>query len=328
MSLERLSVVFLISALGCLLVGRLAIRGLLAMRWVQPIRYEDCPSLVPYQQTKQGTPTMGGLLVLGIAIVVAMVCGGVAHPEGRLVVAAAVSVGFLGFIDDLLKLNSPNARGLRYMPKLLAALGIGAIIGWLLADPAAGYRQAVVPWFGARMELGWLWIPYVSVVIAGCAHAVNLTDGMDGLAVGCLALAFGVLGLLALTAFDNRLVAIWCASLAGSTVGFLWFNASPASVFLGDVGALGLGAALGVLALLTHATLGLVIVGGIFVAEAVSVILQVASYRWRNQRRIFRVAPLHHHFQLGGVAEHKLVVRFWIVGLLLAALTLTAFASS
>ena len=111
-------------------------------------------------------------------------------------------------------------------------------------------------------------------------------------------------------------------------MGFLWFNASPASVFLGDVGALGLGAALGVLALLTHATLGLVIVGGIFVAEAVSVILQVASYRWRNQRRIFRVAPLHHHFQLGGVAEHKLVVRFWIVGLLLAALTLTAFASS
>jgi len=173
-----------------------------------------------------------------------------------------------------------------------------------------------------RVEPGALWVPLAMSVIAGCAHAVNLTDGMDGLAPGCLAIAFIVLGVLALP--HGPWLTVWCASLAGACIGFLWFNSAPASVFLGDVGALGLGGALGVLALLSHAVLALVIIGGVFVAETLSVMLQVASYRWRNGRRIFRVAPLHHHFQVGGVSEPKLVVRFWIIGLLLAALGLTA----
>jgi len=331
-SLELVSVIFIVSALGCLLLGPRAVRRLRAMRWVQPMRHEDCPPLVPLQEAKQGTPTMGGLLVLGIGALVAATFGGLSRPAGWVVLGTLITMGTVGLADDLLKLKRPNATGLRCLPKLFVALGIGGLVGWLLADPTLGDQRMTIPWLGHHVEPGWLWIPLAAVVIAGCAHAVNLTDGMDGLAVGCLALAFGVLGVLNVTEPaehpSHHVVALWCASLAGSCVGFLWFNSVPASVFLGDVGALGLGATLGALALLNHAAFGLVIVGGIFVAEAISVMLQVASYRWRNKRRIFRVAPLHHHFQLGGLPEHKLVVRFWIAGLLLAALGLTAFAHS
>lgn len=323
---EQLGVVFLVSAVGCLLIGSCVIRGLMARRWIQPIRYEDCPPLQPYQHAKQGTPTMGGLLVLGIAISVAVVFGGVSELEGWLIGATILAAGALGMMDDLLKLKRPNANGLRSMPKLMTALGIGGMVGVILGNPTSGYRHLIVPWLNERVEVGWWWIPLAMAVVAGCAHAVNLTDGMDGLAVGCLSVAFGVLGLWTLADPSHRVVAIWCASLMGACVGFLWFNSFPASVFLGDVGALGLGAALGVLSLCSHAALLLVIVGGIFVAEAVSVMLQVASYRWRNKRRLFRVAPLHHHFHLGGVHEQKLVVRFWIVGLLLGAVGLTAFS--
>ena len=336
-SVERVATIFLASAVGCLLLGRRAIEGLIAMRWRQPMRHEDCPPLKPLQEDKQGTPTMGGILVLGIASGVAAVCGGLSRFEGWLVLGASVALGIVGLSDDRLKLTRPNAAGLRCLPKLIMALGVGGIVGLVLADPRLGYRQILAPWLGRGIEPGWLWVPLAAVVVAGCSHAVNLTDGMDGLAVGMLAIAFGVVGMVgadlqlsmgAQGGSGQLIVAIWCASLAGACVGFLWFNCFPASVFLGDVGALGLGAALGVLALLSHAALALLVVGGVFVAEALSVILQVASYRWRHQRRIFRVAPLHHHFHLGGMAEQKVVVRFWIVGLLLAALGLTAFARS
>jgi len=152
---------------------------------------------------------------------------------------------------------------------------------------------------------------------------VNLTDGMDGLAAGCVAVALSVIGLwVVLGDPAHHTVVTWCASLAGACTGFLWFNSFPASVFLGDVGSLGLGAALGTISLLTHTALWLVLIGGVFVAEALSVILQVASYKWRNQRRIFRVAPLHHHVHLGGVSEPKVTVRFWLVAVLLAMFAL------
>jgi phospho-N-acetylmuramoyl-pentapeptide-transferase len=163
------------------------------------------------------------------------------------------------------------------------------------------------------------------LIVAGCSHAVNLTDGMDGLAAGCVAIALLAIGVWALhSGAHNRAVVLWCAALPGACVGFLWFNSFPASVFLGDVGALGLGAALAALSLLTHTALWLPVIGGVFVVEAVSVMLQVASYKWRGKRRAFRVAPLHHHFHLGGISEPKLIVRFWIVGVVLAMVGLTA----
>ena len=323
------SLVFLLSAVSCMVAGPLAIRALVTRRWIQPLRYEDCPPLLPMQQTKQGTPTMGGIFVLGVAVITAAVWGGFARWEGWLLCGATLSLGLLGLVDDWLKLRSPNAKGLSLMMKLLVALAIGAAIGALLSRLVPASQRVLIPWTSRSVEPGLLWIPLAMVVVAGCAHAVNLTDGMDGLAAGCLAVAFGLLGgWLMLRPSPDRLTALWCAGLSGACAGFLWFNSYPASVFLGDVGSLGLGGALGTAALLSHAAVALVVIGGVFVAEAVSVIVQVASYRYGNHRRVFRVAPLHHHFHVGGVPEPKLVVRFWIIGSLLAALGWSALANS
>ena len=316
-----------ISCLICLLVGARLIRQTAVWGWVQPFRYEDCPPLAPLHQQKQGTPTMGGVWVLGIAVATAAAFGGFRGPAGGIVLLAAVGLGAIGLADDALKLRRPNARGMRCQPKLALALGVGGGVGWALSsNPTLRYDEIVVPWLGARPVAAWAGIPLAMLVLAGTSHAVNLTDGMDGLAAGALAAAFGALGVWAVSGpfagATERSVAVWCASLAGACLGFLWFNAHPASVFFGDAGALALGGALGALALVSRASLGLLILGGVFVAEALSVMLQVASYRYRNKRRIFRVAPLHHHFHLGGVAEPKLVVRFWIIGAVLRALGL------
>ena len=324
-SVGEAALIFLVSAGACLLMGRLVIRALAGTQGVAPARYEDCPPLLSYQETKQDTPTMGGLLVLGIGILVAALTGGLMRREGWLVLGAVTALGAVGLFDDWLKFRGPNAIGIRSVPKLLAALAIGAALGIASISGPESYGTLELPWARQTVELGWAWVPFAMVVVAGCAHAVNLTDGMDGLAAGCVAIALSVLGVWALAGDPrSRVLVPWCASLAGACVGFLWFNSFPASVFLGDVGALGLGAALGAVSLLLHTALWLPIIGGVFVIEALSVMLQVASYKWRGKRRIFRVAPLHHHFHLGGTSEPKLIVRFWIAGAMLAMLGLTA----
>src|SRR3990167_485268 len=239
------SLVFLLSAVSCMVAGPLAIRALVTRRWIQPLRYEDCPPLLPMQQTKQGTPTMGGIFVLGVAVITAAVWGGFARWEGWLLCGATLSLGLLGLVDDWLKLRSPNAKGLSLMMKLLVALAIGAAIGALLSRLVPASQRVLIPWTSRSVEPGLLWIPLAMVVVAGCAHAVNLTDGMDGLAAGCLAVALTVVGLWALQdAAVPPAVVAWSAALAGACLGFLWFNSYPASIYLGDVGALGLGAAL------------------------------------------------------------------------------------
>ena len=316
--------IFLASAATCLAVGPAAIRALAKAQCVAPVRYEDCPPLAAYQQTKPATPTMGGLFVLGVGVLVAAAFGGFASREGWLVLGTVAALAAVGLVDDGLKFRGPNAVGLRAVPKLLVALGIGAALG--VASPP-GARNIELPWASRTVELGGGWVLLAMVVVAGASHAVNLTDGMDGLAAGCAAAVLAALGCWALTdGTPHEAMVPWCASLAGACVGFLWFNSFPASIFMGDVGALGLGGALGAISLLTHKALWLLVIGGIFVAEAASVMLQVASYKWRNKRRIFRVAPIHHHFHLGGVSEPKLIVRFWIVGVLLALLGLTRTA--
>lgn len=323
-SIGDAAIVFLISTLLCVFLGRVAIRWLARAQCLQPSRYSDCPPLDTYQKAKQGTPTMGGLFVLGIGVLVAIASGGLAHRTGWLVLGGVVGLGAIGLWDDLLKFRGVNAVGLRSLPKLIVALAIGIGVSLSVPLQASSYSVLEIPWLHQTIDLGWGWVPFAMLVMAGSAHAVNLTDGMDGLAAGCVAIALSVLGFWAL-AGDPRGHALvpWCAALAGACVGFLWFNAFPASVFLGDVGALGLGGAIGVISLLTHTALLLIVVGGVFVLEAVSVMLQVASYKWRGKRRIFRVAPIHHHFHLGGIAEPKLIIRFWIVGLLLGLLSLT-----
>lgn len=333
--LERVGIVFLMGLAGCLAVGRPAIRQLQRLGWIQPTRYDDCPPLQPVQQAKQGTPTMGGLFVLGIAGLAAALAGGLRDRAGWIVLGAMMVMGAVGVLDDWLKLRTPNAKGLRCWPKLVVALGIGGVIGVLLADPISGRGRLLMPWLAQTWDVSLIWwVPLAMGVVAGTSHAVNLTDGMDGLAAGCLAIAFGTLGVIAAihpivrAGAGGQIAPIWCAALAGASVGFVWFNGTPAMVFLGDVGALGLGAALGTLALLSGAALGLLLIGGVFVAEAMSVLLQVTSYRWRNKRRIFRVAPLHHHVQLGGLSEPTVVIRFWIVGLLMAVVGVMALHPS
>ena len=321
--LGEAALVFVISAGMCLVVGRLAIRLLARAQCVAPVRYQDCPPLLAYQEAKPSSPTMGGLFVLTVGILVAAAAGGLAQREGWLVLGAVTGLAAVGLWDDYLKFRGHNAAGIRVLPKLLVALAIGAGVG-VGSSGSNSFSTLELPWLQRTVELGWAWVPFSMLVVAGCAHAVNLADGMDGLAAGCVAIALSVLGFLALESDPrSRALIPWCASLAGACVGFLWFNAFPASVFLGDVGALGLGAALGTLSLLTHTSLWLPIIGAVFVAEALSVMLQVASYKWRGKRRIFRVAPIHHHFHLGGTSEPKLIVRFWIVGVLLATLGLT-----
>lgn len=315
---------FLAGAGLCLVVGSFAIRWLTRMQCVAPIRYGDCPPLLAYHAAKRKTQTMGGVFVLMAGIAAAAAAGGFSRTDGWLVCAAVLGLGAIGLLDDWLKFRRPNARGLRSLPKLLVALLIGAAVGLAIQAQSLDARVVQIPWLAQSADLGWGWVPFAAVVVAGCAHAVNLTDGLDGLAPGCVAIALSALGLLVLAGDPRHRVLIpWCAGLSGACVGFLWFNAFPASIVLGDVGALGLGAALATVSLLTQTALWLVVIGGVFVAEALSVMLQVASYRWRGKRRIFRVAPLHHHVHLGGLSEPKVMVRFWVVGLILAMLGLT-----
>lgn len=265
--------------------------------------------------------------MLASAVLVAAFWGGLGHTDGWLVLAALVSLGGMGLMDDLLKFRGKNALGLRSAPKLLIALGAGAVLGFSMSAKPSLDRVLDVPGLSQGIDLGIFWVPFAMLVVAGCSHAVNLTDGMDGLAAGTLAMAFAGVA-LSIRGFDGHDAALiaWSWALAGACVGFLWFNSFPASVYMGDVGSLGLGAALASLSLLSHNALWLVVIGGVFVVEAVSVMLQVGSYKWRNKKRIFRVAPLHHHFQLGDLSEPKIIVRFWIVGLLLAMISLTAKA--
>ncbi len=323
-SLGDVVLIALVSAVATVLAGRWAIPALARAQGTQPPRYEDCPPLHSYQAGKRGTPTLGGLFVLGVALTVAGAFGGLSSSDGWIVCGAMAGLAVMGLADDLLKFRGRNALGLRSVPKLVVALLLGAGIGGVMSSTAQSYHILEIPWLHRTVDLGLGWVPFAMVVMAGCAHAVNLTDGMDGLAAGCLAIALAALGLWALASDPrNRVLVVWCAALAGACVGFLWYNAFPASVFLGDVGALGLGAALGAISLLSHASLWLLVIGGVFVLEALSVMLQVGSYKWRGKRRVFRVAPIHHHFHLGGLQEPKVIVRFWIAGTLLAMLGLT-----
>lgn len=321
------ALVFLMGAGACLLAGRMAIKELAKGQCVAPVRYEDCPPLLAYQEKKQKVPTLGGLFVLTAASCVAALWGGLHHRDGWLVLASILGLGLMGLCDDLLKFRGKNALGLRSFPKLLISLLVGAGLGvamWMKPRPD---RLLEIPGMPQSVDIGIAWIPLAMVVLAGCSHAVNLSDGMDGLAAGCLAVAFAAVGFWISGAENHdRALVSWCAALSGACLGFLWFNSFPASVYLGDVGALGLGAALAALSVFSRTALWLALIGGVFVAEALSVMLQVGSYKLRNKKRLFRVAPIHHHFHLGGISEPKLVVRFWIVGVLLAMLSLTAKA--
>lgn len=290
--------------------------------------------------TKEGTPTMGGLLVLAAIIIPTLLWADLRSLQIQLVLGVTVILGMLGFLDDYLQVIRRRPKGLLGRYKLVVQLGLGLLVGFIVLR-AAPYGevsgQTSVPFLkNTFLSLGWLYIPFVALVITGSSNAVNLSDGLDGLAIGMVAppaAAFGALAYVSGHAvFSDYLnipflqgsgeLTIFCAAFMGAALGFLWFNAHPAEVFMGDTGSLALGGALGAVSVLIKRELLLVIVGGLFVAEVLSVIIQVLVYKMTGTR-VFRMAPLHHHFELGNVPETKLVIRFWLISILLALVTLS-----
>ena len=315
------------------------------IRWLnrRQIGEEIRPEVPETHKKKAGTPTMGGIIIICSVLVPVLLFAQLDNHYIQLMIAATLWMGCVGFLDDYLKVIKKYPKGLIGRYKLLGQVLLGIIVGLVVtfSSEYEGIRwYSSVPFFKNLMiTFGWFYIPMVIFVITGTSNAVNITDGLDGLAIGLVgiaALAWAgmsyVTGRVDFSQYLNVIylkgageLTIYCAALIGASLGFLWFNSYPASIFMGDTGALALGGAMGTLAVLLKKELLLLLVGGVFVAEIVSVILQVSSYRWRGGRRIFKMAPLHHHFELMGWPEERVVVRFWIVGILLALLSLGTF---
>jgi phospho-N-acetylmuramoyl-pentapeptide-transferase len=319
-----------------LLLGPPVVRWLRRFRIGQKIREEGPGS----HQVKAGTPTMGGVLILLCIAVPTLLFGNLHSRDVLLALLATLWLGAVGFLDDYLRVVKGYPKGLLGRYKLAGQIVLGCVVGAvILGLPSSQVSPTVitVPFMKFHyLDLGWFFVPFVILVITGSSNAVNLTDGLDGLASGLVAFAgftfagFAyVSGHVKFSGYLNILhlpeageLTVFCAALVGAALGFLWYNCHPADVFMGDTGSLALGGALGTVAVLLKRELLLVIVGGVFVAEALSVMLQVASFRLTG-KRIFRMAPLHHHFELGGWAESRVVTRFYIVAALLSLLTLS-----
>jgi phospho-N-acetylmuramoyl-pentapeptide-transferase len=297
----------------------------------QPIR-DDGPQ--GHLVRKKGTPTMGGFLILLALTVSTVLWADPANPYVWIALAVTVSFGLIGFFDDYRKLVRRSHRGVPGRTKLLieivVAAGACVALAFVMRSPLA--NTLAVPFFkDVLFNLGWFFVLFGVLVITGASNAVNLTDGLDGLAIGpamIAAFAFAFVAYLVGNAvYANYLqlhhvpradeLAVFCGAMVGASLGFLWFNAPPASVFMGDTGSLSIGAALGTVSVITKHELVLAIIGGLFVIEAVSVIVQVASFKLTG-RRVFRMAPLHHHFEQKGWEEPTIVIRFWIIAIILA----------
>ncbi len=291
-------------------------------------------------QLKAGTPTMGGLLILAALTVSTLLWGNLENRLVWLVLVTTLAFGAIGFADDWFKLRRRRNLGLTARVKLLfQVLAASAAAAWMLYGPARVPSEATLafPFFKDWiLYLGIWYLPFVVFVVVGASNAVNLTDGLDGLAIGSTLIAAATYAVFTYIA-GNRVVAsylqvpyvpgagevaVFCGALVGASVGFLWFNAHPAEVFMGDVGSLALGAAIGMVAVVSKQEMLLAIVGGVFVLEAVSVMVQVASYRLTG-KRVFRMAPFHHHLELSGWAEPKVIVRMWILAGLCALVGLS-----
>jgi len=296
----------------------------------QPIR-PDGPN--GHLLRKKGTPTMGGFLILIALTTSTLLWADLTNPYVWIVLLTTAGFGLIGFFDDYRKLTRNSHRGLSGRAKLALefVLGAGACIAIAYVAPAGLANALAVPFFkNLLFAFGWFFVPFGAFVIVGASNAVNLTDGLDGLAIVPSMIAAGCFAVIAYLAgnlvFANYLqihhvvgageLTVFCGAMVGASLGFLWFNSYPAQVFMGDVGALAIGAALGVIAVIVRQELVALLMGGVFVLETASVILQVASFKLTG-RRIFRMAPLHHHFELKGWAEPKVIVRFWIISLLL-----------
>lgn len=360
----RMMLAALTTLLLSIFLGPKFIRTLYALKIGQSIRTVECPPLAELHAKKKDTPTMGGLLILFSILAAMFLWMDLTHIFTLLLFLTVVILGMIGGLDDYLKLRYKNAKGLSGRRKLIGQLAVSSVVAVYLFFPSISEglhlgdwykppvvkeeRQGVVPLqnFASRVYIpfikepvaqfsgAFLILPFLLtlVVITGSSNAVNLTDGLDGLAAGCLMMVAFCLSIVAflsnnleLSSYLNILyiegsgeIAIFLCALMGACLGFLWYNGHPAQVFMGDIGSLALGGAIGVSSVLLKKEFLLALIGGIFVAEALSVIIQVASYRLRNKKRVFLCAPLHHHFEYKGWPETKVVLRFWIVALILA----------
>ncbi|MEI8234463.1 MAG: phospho-N-acetylmuramoyl-pentapeptide-transferase [Verrucomicrobiota bacterium] len=329
------------SFLLCLLCGNWVIRKLIGLKIGQPIRTkEEVHKLAELHGGKRGTPTMGGVLILGAVTLSTLLW---ARPDNAFIWLALGSMlwlGAVGFVDDYLKVTKKKSDGLPGRLKLLAQFALAAVVtAFFVLSPALQIqaKELFVPFYKEALihNLGWATFLFFALVIVGTSNAVNLTDGLDGLATGCTITAAFAYGLIAYAAGNVKIAAylqipfypqageltVLCMALLGAGMGFLWFNAYPARVFMGDTGSLAIGGVLGVVAICTKQELLLLVVGGIFVIEAMSVILQVASFKLTG-KRIFRMSPIHHHFELLGWKENTVIVRFWILAIMFAFLGL------
>lgn len=365
----RMMLAAITSLLISIFMGPYFIRKLYELKIGQSIRTDECPLLGQLHAKKQNTPTMGGILILFSMVVSMLLWMDLTHVFTLILLLTTLFFGFIGGRDDYLKLKYKNTKGMSAKKKLLCQLALSSLIAAYLLFPSISQSIQVGDWFAppvvkehvvgsttmaslslqeyaARVYVPFFKDPvvvfqgaaillagvFMFFVITGSSNGVNLTDGLDGLATGCLIMVAACLVFFAfvsnnidLARYLNILyiegsgeIAIYLSAFIGACLGFLWYNGHPAQVFMGDTGSLTLGGIIGVAAVLLKREFLLFLVGGIFVAEAVSVILQIASYRLRNKKRIFLCAPLHHHFEYKGWPETKVVIRFWIIGLLLA----------
>jgi phospho-N-acetylmuramoyl-pentapeptide-transferase len=318
----------------CLVVGPWLIRKLQNLQIGQQIR-EDGPRS---HLVKKGTPTMGGILIILAVVISTLLWANLSVDYVWLILLVTVGYGLIGFIDDYRKLYSGSAKGISGKTRLAAEIVIALFIGIIIYFKPGFNSQVAIPFFKTVLpNLGWGYILLATFIIVGAANAVNLTDGLDGLAIGPATICFATYVLFAYFAGNVKVasylqipyvpgageLAIFCGALVGASLGFLWFNAYPAEVFMGDVGSLSLGGALGTMAIITKQEILLAIVGGVFVLETFSVIFQVGYFKLTQGKRIFRMAPLHHHFELKGWAEPKVIVRFWIISILLALMAIS-----
>lgn len=324
------------SFLVCLVFGPKIIKMLTRLKITENIRKEESAKLYELHSQKQNTPTMGGIIILLAILSSTLLWADIFNKYIILASFGTIWLGITGFIDDYLKQTKKYPKGLTAKAKFASQIILGLILGTILFLSPENSVKLDIPFLkNVSLDLGVFYILLAVLVITGSSNAVNLTDGLDGLAIGSVAMVAITLSILSYVSgninFSHYLLIpyipgsgelmVFCASILGASLGFLWFNCYPASIFMGDVGSLALGGALGIVALLIKKELLLGIVGGVFVLEALSVILQVASFRLRK-KRIFKIAPLHHHFQFLGWTENKVIVRFWIAGIIFALLTL------
>jgi phospho-N-acetylmuramoyl-pentapeptide-transferase len=318
----------------CFILGPWLIRKLQSLKIGQSIR-EDGPNS---HLSKEGTPTMGGLLVIFAAIVSTFLWSNLTIDYVWMVMMVTVGFGLIGFMDDYRKLSLKNSKGVSGKVRLLLEIAIAFFVSIVLYYKTGFSSSITIPFFKTALpDLGWGYVLFSTFIIVGTANAVNLTDGLDGLAIGPAITCFMTYLLFAYFAGNIRIASyiqipyvagtgeltIFCGAMVGAGFGFLWYNAYPAQVFMGDTGSLSLGAALGALAIMTKQEILLAIVGGIFVVETVSVIFQVGWFKISHGKRMFRMAPIHHHFELKGWAEPKIIVRFWIISILLALVAIS-----